>query len=65
MTQFAADAEARTVPVSRIPDGWMGLDIGPESAEAFGATLLGCRTIVWNGPMGVFEFPKVQPCAPC
>ena len=53
---FAADAEHRTVPASEIPDGWMGLDIGPEAAAAFAAKIADAKTIVWNGPMGVFEF---------
>jgi phosphoglycerate kinase len=44
------------VSVGEIPDGWMGLDIGPETAKAYAASLADARTIVWNGPMGVFEF---------
>jgi hypothetical protein len=44
------------VKVEAIPDGWMGLDIGPESLETFKKELLECKTVVWNGPMGVFEF---------
>lgn len=55
---FAADAEAKTVPVNAIPDGWLGLDIGPESADRFAALLTGAQTVFWNGPMGVFEFDK-------
>ncbi|MEH3156012.1 MAG: phosphoglycerate kinase [Gordonia paraffinivorans] len=55
---FSADAEARTVASSEIPDGWMGLDIGPESVKRFAAVLSGARTIFWNGPSGVFEFEK-------
>lgn len=55
---FAADAEAKTVPVDEIPDGWMGLDIGPESVKRFAAVLSGAETIFWNGPSGVFEFEK-------
>jgi phosphoglycerate kinase len=55
--QFAADAEAKVVSVHDIPDGWMGLDIGPDTIGAFGKTLGTCKTVVWNGPMGVFEFP--------
>ncbi|MBB5915868.1 phosphoglycerate kinase [Nocardia transvalensis] len=54
--KFAADAESKTVPAHEIPDGWMGLDVGPESAKRFGALLTEARTIFWNGPMGVFEF---------
>jgi phosphoglycerate kinase len=53
---FSADAEHRTVPASEIPDGWMGLDIGPEAGAAFAAKIADAKTIVWNGPMGVFEF---------
>ncbi|MFW0784963.1 phosphoglycerate kinase [Gordonia sp. CPCC 206044] len=56
--KFAADAEAKTVPVDEIPDGWMGLDIGPESVKRFTAVLSGAATIFWNGPSGVFEFEK-------
>lgn len=55
---FAADAEARTVSVDAIPDGWMGLDIGPESVKMFQDALSDCKTVIWNGPMGVFEFDK-------
>jgi phosphoglycerate kinase len=55
---FSADAEAKTVASSEIPDGWMGLDIGPESVKRFAAVLSGARTIFWNGPSGVFEFEK-------
>ncbi|MFI2102505.1 phosphoglycerate kinase [Isoptericola sp. NPDC019693] len=53
---FAADAPHRTVPADQIPDGTMGLDIGPESGALFAARLADARTVVWNGPMGVFEF---------
>merc|ERR1711907_545139 len=42
--------------VTDIPDGWMGLDIGPESVASFKKELLECQTVVWNGPMGVIEF---------
>jgi len=52
---FSAEANTRTVPVDAIPDGWKGLDIGPESVAAFADVLAGARTIFWNGPMGVFE----------
>jgi phosphoglycerate kinase len=55
---FAADAEAKVVPYDSLPDGWLGLDIGPEAREAFAAELAGARTIFWNGPMGVFEWPR-------
>ncbi|MGA9870218.1 MAG: phosphoglycerate kinase [Rhodococcus sp. (in: high G+C Gram-positive bacteria)] len=53
---FSADAESKTVPSHQIPDGWMGLDIGPESVQRFGAVLRAAKTVFWNGPMGVFEF---------
>lgn len=55
--RFAADATPSTVPADAIPDGTIGLDIGPESQAAFAAALADARTIFWNGPMGVFEFP--------
>jgi phosphoglycerate kinase len=54
-TAFAADAEHKVVTVDDIEDGWMGLDIGPNSRVLFADTLVDCRTVVWNGPMGVFE----------
>ncbi|MFE6857912.1 phosphoglycerate kinase [Nocardia sp. NPDC057668] len=56
--KFAADAESKVVSANEIPDGWMGLDIGPESTARFGALLTEARTVFWNGPMGVFEFEK-------
>ena len=46
------------VPASAIPDGWMGLDIGPDSVKTFNDALDTTQTIIWNGPMGVFEFDK-------
>jgi phosphoglycerate kinase len=55
--RFAEDAAMRTVAVTAIPDGWMGMDIGPKTAEAFRRVILDAGTIMWNGPMGVFEFP--------
>lgn len=55
---FAPDANAQTVGVEAIPDGWMGLDIGPDSVEKFKAALGDCKSVIWNGPMGVFEFDK-------
>ncbi|OZE94491.1 phosphoglycerate kinase [Rhodococcoides fascians] len=55
---FSKDAEAETVAASEIPDGWMGLDIGPESVSRFTAVLANAKTIFWNGPAGVFEFEK-------
>ncbi|KAL7248846.1 hypothetical protein ACSBR1_011094 [Camellia fascicularis] len=56
--KFAADANSKIVPASSIPDGWMGLDIGPDSIKIFGEALDSTKTIIWNGPMGVFEFDK-------
>jgi phosphoglycerate kinase len=55
---FSPDANAQTVSVEAIPDGWMGLDIGPDSVKVFQAALADCKTVIWNGPMGVFEFDK-------
>ncbi|MGC5166173.1 phosphoglycerate kinase [Luteimicrobium sp. DT211] len=55
---FAADAPHRTVPADAIPDGTMGLDIGPDSAALFASKITDGKTVVWNGPMGVFEFPE-------
>ena len=55
--KFAADSPAETVAADKIPDDRMGLDIGPESVKRFTALLSNARTIFWNGPMGVFEFP--------
>ncbi len=53
--KFAADANTQTVSVDNIPDGWMGLDIGPDSVKTFQAALADCKSVIWNGPMGVFE----------
>jgi phosphoglycerate kinase len=52
---FSADAARRTVGIDAIPDGWLGLDIGPESVAAFADVLARAKTVFWNGPMGVFE----------
>jgi phosphoglycerate kinase len=46
------------VDITEIPDGWMGLDIGPKSIDLFNKALADAKTVVWNGPMGVFEFEK-------
>lgn len=54
---FSADAPATVVPADAIPDDQMGLDIGPEAAQVFAEHVRGARTVFWNGPMGVFEFP--------
>ncbi len=56
--KFEAESRHKTVPIEAVPDGWMLLDIGPESIENFKRELKDCRTIIWNGPMGVFEFPS-------
>jgi phosphoglycerate kinase len=54
---FKADAEKKTVGVAQTPDGWMGLDIGPDTVARFSSEIAAAKTIVWNGPMGVFEWP--------
>ena len=56
--EFKADANSKTVSVNAIPDGWSGLDIGEDSLKTFKQELSDCKTIVWNGPLGVFEFEK-------
>jgi phosphoglycerate kinase len=56
--EFAADAEAKVTPYDALPEGWLGLDIGPESRELFAQHVSNARTIFWNGPMGVFEWPR-------
>lgn len=56
--KFDKDANSQTVSVENIPDGWMGLDIGPDSVKVFQEALADCKTVIWNGPMGVFEFDK-------
>ncbi len=53
--EFSNDANTQTVPVSEIPDGWMGLDIGPETEKTFSEIIENSATLLWNGPMGVFE----------
>lgn len=71
--EFAADAEHKTVSSNEIPEGWEGLDIGEKTIELFRETILKAKTVVWNGPMGVFEFPAfangtkaiAQACADC
>jgi phosphoglycerate kinase len=55
--KFASDAPATLVAADSIPADQMGLDIGPDSAESFSAAIRSCKTVFWNGPMGVFEFP--------
>ncbi len=56
--KFDAEANKKTMPLGPVPDGWRILDIGPETVAAFGKIIAKAGTIVWNGPMGVFEFPK-------
>jgi len=55
---FDAEAKKQTLPLGDVPAGWRVLDIGPETVKAFGAEIAKAGTIVWNGPMGVFEFPR-------
>ncbi|MPN33246.1 Phosphoglycerate kinase [bioreactor metagenome] len=54
--EFKNEAESDIVPTGLIPDGWMGVDIGPKTIELFSDALKTAKTVVWNGPMGVFEF---------
>jgi len=56
--EFAQDAESKVVPYDDLPDGWLGLDIGPETRESFARAIAGAKTVFWNGPMGVFEWPR-------
>ena len=55
---FDADAESRVAPADNVPDGWLALDIGPETRTAFAERITSSRTVFWNGPMGVFEWPR-------
>ena len=55
---FEAEAESRVTPYDDLPEGWLGLDIGPETRERFAEVIRGARTLFWNGPMGVFEWPR-------
>lgn len=57
-SKFDADANAKPVPVTEIPSDWYGMDIGPSTQSLFAEEMQACKTIVWNGPMGVFEFEK-------
>ena len=59
-SKFAADAETSNAPSNAIPDGWMGLDIGPNAVEQFVNVIHRSKTILWNGPMGVFEMENFQ-----
>ena len=56
--EFKNDAESKVVSVKEIPDDWQGLDIGPETRKLFADALKGAKTVIWNGPMGVFEMPN-------
>ena len=56
--EFAADTEAKTVSIDGIPEGWMGLDIGEKTIALYENAIQGAGTVVWNGPMGVFEFDR-------
>jgi phosphoglycerate kinase len=55
---FAEDAETKVVPYDALPDGWLGLDIGPQTRKLFAEHIASAHTIFWNGPMGVFEWPR-------
>jgi phosphoglycerate kinase len=63
--KFAADADTSAAPSNNIPDGWMGLDIGPNACEQFSNVIKHSKTILWNGPMGVFEMEKFQHGTKC
>ncbi|MGB7539840.1 MAG: phosphoglycerate kinase [Anaerolineales bacterium] len=56
--KFDAAAQSKTVPATAVPDGWRILDIGPATVKKYAAALQGAKLVVWNGPMGVFEFPN-------
>jgi len=56
--KFDAEAQSKTVPTGNVPAGWRVLDIGPKTVETFSKLIEGAGTVVWNGPMGVFEFPR-------
>jgi len=56
--KFEEDAESRVAPYDGLPDGWLGLDIGPETSARFGELIRTARTVFWNGPMGVFEWTR-------
>ena len=55
---FEPDADSRVVPAGEVPDGWLGLDIGPATREAYAKRVAMAKTVFWNGPMGVFEWPR-------
>ena len=56
--RFASDARSKVVSITDVPSGWYVMDIGPKTIELFEAKMRKCKTIIWNGPVGVFEFPK-------
>jgi 3-phosphoglycerate kinase len=56
--KFAADAKSKTVPIDKVPDDWFIMDIGHKTIDMFEDEMKKCKTIIWNGPMGVFEYPK-------
>ena len=56
--KFEAEANSKTMPMGSVPDGWRIMDIGPATVAAYAKIVTGAGTVVWNGPMGVFEFPK-------
>jgi phosphoglycerate kinase len=58
--KFDNDAQTRITKINEVPDGWMGLDIGPETIDLFNKVIAGSKTILWNGPMGVFEMSNFQ-----
>src|SRR5438034_2740328 len=55
---FEADAESEVCPYDALPEGWLGLDIGPETRARFADEISRAKTVFWNGPMGVFEWPR-------
>jgi phosphoglycerate kinase len=56
--EFSAEAESRVTAWDEVPEGWLGLDVGPQTRERFAARIAEARTVFWNGPMGVFEWPR-------
>lgn len=57
-TGLKPESDVKTVKVGQIPEGWEGVDIGPETVSRFTAALQGAQTVIWNGPVGVFEDPR-------
>jgi phosphoglycerate kinase len=55
---FEEEAEARVVPAGGVPEGWLGLDIGPKTRKRYRERIAEAKTVFWNGPMGVFEWPR-------